>query len=113
MFVPTYQGLTAKDFFKSRGQACAAFPMNAPRALRFYRARNAIYFLFKELRTVNPRLTVLAPDYYSGNEVLAMEAAGVNLRYYPIHRNMQADPVEIERLSNHRFGYTNCRPGES
>ena len=97
MFVPTYQGLTAKDFFKSRG-ACPTFPMSAPRALRFYRARNAIYFLFKELRTITPRLTVLAPDYYSGNEVLAMEAAGVDLRYYPIHRNMQADPDEIERL---------------
>src|SRR6185295_6978650 len=98
MFVPTYQGLTAKDFFKSRGQADGTFPMNAPGALRFYRARNAIYYLFKELRTVTPRLTVLAPDYYSGNEVLAMEAAGADLRYYPIHRNMQADPAEIERL---------------
>lgn len=98
MFVPTYQGLAAADFFKSGGGVERAFPFNAPRALRFYRARNAIYYLFRELRATMPRLTVLAPDYYSGNEVLAMRAAGATLHYYPIRRDMRLDPDEVRRL---------------
>src|SRR5205814_1858402 len=64
----------------------------------FYRARNAIYHLFRALHASTEGLTVLAPDYNSGNEVLAMEAAGATMRYYPIGRNMQLDPVEVERL---------------
>jgi dTDP-4-amino-4,6-dideoxygalactose transaminase len=98
MFVPTYQGLAAADFFKSAGGVDRTFPFNAPRALRFYRARNAIYYLFKELRASRPRLTVLAPDYYSGNEVLAMRAAGATIRYYPIRRDMRLDPDEVRQL---------------
>jgi dTDP-4-amino-4,6-dideoxygalactose transaminase len=98
MFVPTYQGLTTTDFFKPAASLDACFPFSAPHALRFYRARNAIYYLFRELQGKKPGLTVLAPDYYSGNEVMAMDAAGVTLRYYPIHRDMQLDAGEVERL---------------
>jgi dTDP-4-amino-4,6-dideoxygalactose transaminase len=98
MFVPTYQGLRAADFFKSVAGADRPFPFNTPRALRFYRARNAIYYLFRELHAFRPRLTVLAPDYHSGNEVLAMRSAGATLHYYPIHRDMQLDPDEVRRL---------------
>ena len=98
MFVPTYQGLAATDFFKPAGGHRSAFPFNAPGALRFYRARNAIYYLFKELRVATPALKVLAPDYHSGNEVLAMRAAGADVQYYPIHREMRLDPDEVRRL---------------
>jgi dTDP-4-amino-4,6-dideoxygalactose transaminase len=98
MFVPTYQGLAAADFFKPVGGVDRTFPFNAPHALRFFRARNAIYYLFKELRASKPGLTVLAPDYHSGNEVLAMRAAGATIHYYPIHRDMQLDPDEVRRL---------------
>jgi hypothetical protein len=46
----------------------------------FYRARNGIYHLFAALEDAkartNERLVVLVPDYNSGNEVLAIEAAG-------------------------------------
>jgi dTDP-4-amino-4,6-dideoxygalactose transaminase len=98
MFVPTYQGLTATDFFKPAGGHRGTFPFSAPGALRFYRARNAIYYLFKELRLSTPTLTVLAPDYHSGNEVLAMRAAGADIQYYPIHRDMRLDPDEVRRL---------------
>ena len=40
----------------------------------------------------NPRLTVLAPDYNSGNEILAMRAAGATIHYCPVDRDMQLDP---------------------
>jgi len=95
-FVPTYQGLSATDFVRTRASAAGCFPFNAPHHLSFYRARNAIYHLFRALLETNPGLTVLAPDYNSGNEILAMRAAGAALRYYPIRRDMTLDPDEIE-----------------
>src|SRR6266542_3288162 len=100
MFVPTYQGLSAGDFFKPAGAVAGdgTFPFNAPRALRFYRARNAIYYLFRELCATTPGLTVLAPDYYSGNEILAIRAAGAAIRYYPIGRDMRLDLETVTRF---------------
>lgn len=95
-FVPTYQGLSATDFVRTRAGATGCFPFNAPHRLSFYRARNAIYHLFRALLETNPGLTVLAPDYNSGNEILAMRAAGAALRYYPMRRDMTLDPDEIE-----------------
>jgi dTDP-4-amino-4,6-dideoxygalactose transaminase len=96
-YVPTFQGLSALDFVKS-ARLPSAFPFNAPERIGFFRARNAIYHLFTALKAQLPNITVLAPDYNSGNEVLAMEAAGAKLHYYPVDRHMQSDPEEIERL---------------
>src|SRR5262245_31813005 len=43
------------------------------------------------------------PDYYSGNEVLAMQAAGATTHYCPLDRNLQLDPDEVElRCVEHR-----------
>lgn len=90
--VPTYQGLSAADLLRSvPATATTGFPLDVPGRLSFYRARNAIYHLFRALVEHNPRLTVLAPDYNSGNEILAMRAAGAHIHYYPIDRRMQFD----------------------
>ena len=98
-FVPTYQGLSALDFVRPATAARAAcFPFDVPDRLPFYRARNAIYHLFTAIRERNPGLTVLAPDYNSGNEILAMRAAGAGIRYCPVNRQMQLDPDAVERL---------------
>ena len=96
-FVPTYQGLSATDFVRAAAKDADCFPFNVPHRLPFYRARNAIYHLFRALIDTNPGLTVLAPDYNSGNEILAMRAAGANLRYCPVRRDMTLDPGEVER----------------
>jgi dTDP-4-amino-4,6-dideoxygalactose transaminase len=107
MFVPTYQGLSATDVVRpwlaearAERQADQCFPFDVPHPhrLSFYRARNAIYHLFRALVAENPRLTVLAPDYYSGNEILAMRAAGATIHYCPVDGNMQLDPATVERL---------------
>jgi dTDP-4-amino-4,6-dideoxygalactose transaminase len=98
MFVPTYQGLSAADLFRQAGSAGSCFPFTAPNALKFYRARNAIYHLFTALRETGSKLRVLAPDYNSGNEVLAMRAAGATIHYCPVGLDMQLDPREVERL---------------
>ncbi len=96
-FVPTYQGLSARDFVRTVAREDDCFPFTAPHRLPFYRARNAIYHLFRALLETNPRLTVLAPDYNSGNEILAMRAAGAALRYCPVRRDMTLDPDDVER----------------
>src|SRR5690242_18672384 len=75
MFIPTFQGLAASDLMRSPSTNGSCFPFDVPH-LSFYRARNAIYYLFTALKARNPRLTVLVPDYNSGNEILALEAAG-------------------------------------
>jgi dTDP-4-amino-4,6-dideoxygalactose transaminase len=98
-FVPTYQGLSPVDLLRrAPDPAASCFPLNVPGRLAFYRARNAIYHLFRALVARHPRLTVLAPDYNSGNEILAMRAAGARIEYYPIDRQMQLDPDVIQHL---------------
>jgi dTDP-4-amino-4,6-dideoxygalactose transaminase len=99
MFIPTFQGLTATDFVLSASghESKRRYPFDVPH-LTFYRARNAIYHLFKVLKSTNERLTVLVPDYNSGNEVLALEAAGATIRYYAIGADGQPDVADVERL---------------
>ena len=98
-FVPTYQGLSAIDLLRPAAPVRpACFPMNAPGRVALYRARNAIYHLFRALVERKPGLTVIAPDYNSGNEILALRAAGARIRYCPVDRRMQMDPQEVERI---------------
>src|SRR5688572_28340298 len=96
-YVPTYQGLSATDFVRSASSGNDWYPFNAPHRLPFYRARNAIYHLFRALLETNPGLTVLAPDYNSGNEILAIQAAGAQVRYCPVRGDMALDPEDVER----------------
>jgi hypothetical protein len=98
MYVPAFPGLAPSDLIRSRAKRAAPFPFSAPRQLRFYRARNAIYHLFRVLPTKHRRLRVIAPDYYSGNEVLAMRGAGAMIHHARVDRDMRLDPAEVERL---------------
>jgi dTDP-4-amino-4,6-dideoxygalactose transaminase len=97
MYVPTFQGLSPIDWLRPADTNVSAFPF-ASRPVAFYRARNAIYHLFTQLNALMPRLTVLVPDYNSGNEVLALRAAGAKLCFYRVGRDMQADLDDVERL---------------
>ena len=97
-FVPTYQGLSAAHFVRPAVVSAAPYPFNAPHRLSYYRARNAIYHLFRALLETKPSLTVLAPDYYSGNEIMAIQAAGARIHFCPVGPNMLWDPAEVERL---------------
>src|SRR3990172_7915571 len=57
-FVPTYQGLSAADLLRPWAPLQPAdFPMSVPHRLAFYRARNAIYHLFRALAARTPGLT--------------------------------------------------------
>jgi dTDP-4-amino-4,6-dideoxygalactose transaminase len=96
-FVPTYQGLSARDLVRSVSAPQDCFPFSVAHRLPFYRARNAIYHLFRALLETNPGLSVLAPDYNSGNEILAMRAAGAAIHYCPVRRDMTLAPEDVER----------------
>src|SRR5688500_15604611 len=96
-YVPTFQGLSAFDLIRPANQGAACFPFDTE-SLPFFRARNAIYYLFLGLKSVRPRMSVLVPDYHSGNEVLALRAAGATLHFYPIGRDMQPDLDAVEQL---------------
>jgi dTDP-4-amino-4,6-dideoxygalactose transaminase len=98
MYVPTFQGLGATDFVRSADDRDTPYPFDAPHQVRFYRARNAIYHLFQTLQADGRRFTALVPDYNSGNEVLAMRAAGVAMRFYPVGADGQINVALIEAL---------------
>jgi dTDP-4-amino-4,6-dideoxygalactose transaminase len=97
MRVPIFHGLSPMDLMRPvRGHS--EFPFDVRDGMYFYRARNAIYYLFLALAERRRRLTVLVPDYNSGNEVLAMKAAGAAIEYCPVGRDMQMSPDDVERL---------------
>jgi dTDP-4-amino-4,6-dideoxygalactose transaminase len=96
-YVPTFQGLSAFDLIRPANQGAACFPFDTE-SLPFFRARNAIYYLFLGLKSVRPRMSVLVPDYHSGNEVLALRAAGATVHFYPVGRDMQPNLDAVEQL---------------
>src|SRR5688572_3559463 len=97
MYVPTFQGLSAFDLMRPANRDAVCFPFDTE-SLAFFRARNAIYYLFMALKSLRPRLSVLVPDYHSGNEVLALRAAGATVHLYPIGRDLQPDLEAVTRL---------------
>jgi dTDP-4-amino-4,6-dideoxygalactose transaminase len=76
----------------------AVFPMSVPDHMYFHRARNAIYHLFRSFKLA-PGETVLVPDYHNGNEVQAIRAAGVDVRFYRVGRNLEVDLEHVTRLA--------------
>src|SRR5436190_441551 len=97
MRVPVFHGLSPLDLLR-RSRHRRMFPFDAPEQTSFYRARNAIYHLFLALGRRRGPLTVLVPDYNSGNEVLAIRAAGASVVYCPVECDMRMNPDEVERL---------------
>jgi dTDP-4-amino-4,6-dideoxygalactose transaminase len=97
MYIPAWPSLNPAYFVKPRVAADKPFPLRTSASSYFYVARNAIYHLMRSLRLGRGDV-VLAPDYHHGNEILAMKAAGVKLRYYRIQKNFDADLDVVARL---------------
>lgn len=97
MYVSAWPGLTPAAFFRSPVESARPFPLSAIQSIAFYRARNAIYHLFRALDGGRGR-TVLVPDYHSGNEIAAIRAAGAHVRFYHVGRDLQPDLEQIEHL---------------
>ena len=92
MYASTFPGLIFRDLFASRTSA-PPFPLGAPRQRHYFRARNAIYQLFR----ARPG-RVLVPDYHHGNEVRAIRTAGAEVAFYRIDRHLQPDLDEVRSL---------------
>ena len=101
MYAPTWPGLRPAYLFPSRAIQEPPFPLNAPNAAYFYRARNAIYHLFRAL-DFRQGSVVLVPAYHSGNEVWAIRAAGASVVFYPINRSLEPDLDALVRLCESR-----------
>lgn len=96
MYVPSWPGLAIGNLL-GRKSSALPYPLSARRRNEFYVARSGIYHLIRSLK-LKPHDIVLAPDYYSGNEVGAMLAAGASLMYYPIARNLEPDRKVLARM---------------
>lgn len=97
MYVPTWQGLNPTAFFQSGSTTPLPFPLSAAHCTYFYRARNAVYHLFRAL-CLKPDEPVLVPAFHHGNEVRAIRAAGACIRFYPILRNLEPDLEALSKL---------------
>ena len=98
MFVPVEHSLDPALMLPTHRPSRAVFPMSVPDHMYFHRARNAIYHLFRSLRLA-PGETVLVPDYHNGNEVQAIRAAGVTVRFYRVGRNLEIDLEHLTTLA--------------
>src|SRR5258708_5047205 len=98
MYVSSWPGLTLREFISSRAEVPLPYPLNTPNRHSFCVARSGIYHLFRKLE-LKPDQIVLAPDYYSGNEVAAMRAAGASIVFYPTRRNLEPDLDALTRLA--------------
>jgi len=97
MYIPSWPCLTSSQLLFGESQRPLPFPLKAASRKYFYVARNGIYHLFRALGLASHE-NVLVPNYHSGNETSAMRAAGVNIRFYPILRDLQPDLEALERL---------------
>jgi dTDP-4-amino-4,6-dideoxygalactose transaminase len=100
-FVPTFQGLAVREMF-APPFGRATFPFAAARHLRCFRARHAVYHLFRALVAERGALAVLVPDYNSGSEVMALRAAGAAVHFVPVGRDTVLDPERVERCCAER-----------
>jgi dTDP-4-amino-4,6-dideoxygalactose transaminase len=97
VYVPAQHGLDPAVLLRRRDPAGAPFPMSAPRRFYFHRARNAIYHLCRALGFDRGQ-TVLVPDYHNGNEVRAIRAAGADVRFYRVDRQLELDLEHLTRV---------------
>jgi dTDP-4-amino-4,6-dideoxygalactose transaminase len=97
MYISTWPSLNPAAIFSGERQERLPFPLNARNQTRFFAARYGIYHLFKALREQNAG-KVLVPAYHHGNEVKAIRAAGMPIRFYSIDRKLQPNLDEVDRL---------------
>jgi hypothetical protein len=98
MYVSSWPGLTFRELFPPSAERRLPYPLNVSSRHSFCVARSGIYHLFRTLQ-LEPGQTVLAPDYYSGNEIAAIQAAGASVVHYPIRRNLEPDLDALSRLA--------------
>ena len=97
MYVPDWPPLNPARLLVSGRARPLPFPLNAPHRTFGYVARNVIYHLCRALQ-LGPDEVVLMPEYHSGVEVWAVRAAGAQVCFYPVNRQLEPDVEAIRRL---------------
>lgn len=69
------------------------FPFNQPGLRYYYLARNAIHALCQIWKLRGEE--VVFPSYFHGVEVETLQAAGVQLRFFPVHDGMRVNASEV------------------
>jgi dTDP-4-amino-4,6-dideoxygalactose transaminase len=90
MYISAWPSLNLPNLMEWHDFQAIPFPLGCSSSTYFYVARNGIYHLMRSLES-DRRQIVLAPDYHHGNEIYAMKAAGMKLRYYPVKRDLDID----------------------
>jgi dTDP-4-amino-4,6-dideoxygalactose transaminase len=98
MYISSWPGLTPYELLQPYSEGSLPYPLNDANRLSFCVARSGIYHLFRALDFQKDDI-VLVPDYHSGNEVSAIQAAGATIVFYPILRNLEPDLDALARLA--------------
>lgn len=101
MYIPAWPSLNPAYALKRPCLQAPPFPLNKAGNQFYYVARNGIYQLFRQL-ALSPDEVVLVPDYHHGNEIAAIQAAGVKLQFYPVKANMDIDLDALATLCDSR-----------
>lgn len=97
-FVSSYPTLHPAMTLPRLGGKPRCFPFDQTSLRYYYLARNAIHALVQVWKLRGQEM--LFPAYFHGVEVETLQAAGVKLRFFPVHAGMQVDPKEVaERIT--------------
>ena len=96
-FVPTYQGLRRRTWYAPTASD-GAISIQCPHRISYYRARNAIYHLFRALLETKPSLTVSRPTITAATKSWRCRRRASKIHYCPVAHDMRWDPTEVERL---------------
>jgi perosamine synthetase len=99
-FVSVYPSLRPHMLFRRTAADEVTFPFGRPALRYFYLARNGISFLARQWHLEDQE--VLFPAYFHGVELEALLAAGVQPRFYPVHRSMRVDVDDVCSLISPR-----------
>lgn len=118
MYISPFPTLSLNDLWQ-QGQTSGLFPpLNTSSTSYYYRGANAIFEAVRLLQ-LSPGDNILLPAYHCGVEVEAVLAAGAAVKFYNVHKNLEADfndlNQKIDALTKaifviHYFGFPQSAP---
>jgi perosamine synthetase len=95
-FVPSFPTLWPHMLFMPRAAAVLPFPFAEASTRYYFLARYGIYDVARSWGLSGKE--VLFPAYFHSVELDALLAAGAQVRFYPVHRELRVDVDEVARM---------------
>jgi len=95
-FVPNFPTLWPHLLLGRKAASPLPFPFEAPSIRYYVLARYGIYDIARSWDLAGKE--VLFPAYFHSVELDALVAAGVQVRFYPVHRGLRVEVDEVARL---------------